>query len=165
MPHGQTQFSSTACPGIYGTRDGSPKCSGPLPRLARPNSRCITHDNQNTSHQPPTAQLTKKSWWADVRTFHRHLVANHQFGNHIRTRGGGWVFDVRKSALRLDFEPAWGERLKTTGWDASGAYALGPNEKKKKVCVCVCMRVKTGWVIWVQFTIRHGFLSLPVHPD
>jgi hypothetical protein len=105
MPHGQTQFSSTACPGVYGTSDGSPKWSGPLPRLTRPNSRCITRDNQNTSHQPTVAQLTKKPWRADARTFQWNLVANHQFGNHIRTRGGGWVFDVRKSGLRLDFEP------------------------------------------------------------
>jgi hypothetical protein len=102
----QTQFASAACPGVCGTSDGSPDRLGPLPRLARPKSRCITHDNQNTSHQPPTAELTKRPRGADAHTFHRRSPANHQFGNHIRTRGGGWVFDVRESALRLDFEPA-----------------------------------------------------------
>jgi hypothetical protein len=101
----QTRFASTACPGVCGISDESPKRLGPLPRLARPNSRFITHDNQNTSHKPPVAQLTKRSRCADARTFHRRSPTNHQFGKHM-TRGGGWVLDVRKSALRLDFEPA-----------------------------------------------------------
>jgi hypothetical protein len=124
-PHGQTQFSSTAYPGVYGTSDGSPKWPGPLPPLARPNSRCVAHENQNTSVQPPVAQLTKKPRAAEAHTFHRYSPANYQSGNHIRTRGGGWVFDVRKSALRLDFEPAWGERLTGSQETSTGCRSLG----------------------------------------
>jgi hypothetical protein len=102
----QTQSASTSYLGVCGASDRSPKRLGPLRRLARPNSSRITQENQKRNHQTPAAQLAKKPRGADARTFHQCSPANHQFGNHIRTRWGGWFFNVRKPALRLEFELA-----------------------------------------------------------